>query len=126
MKGKKHPLVDEDDVIAMYTLYKGKRNVLLWCYLLSTGVAYSSNCVKKRKRVDDEVEAAPKSKRVINQKKIQEVEDIVAQLKEKHGNEFKVEHLNAWAHLIHIGNIPLLILHPTIPTLLVANVPRHL
>ena len=37
MKGKMHPLVDED-VVAMYMLYKGKHNVLL-CYLHSTGVA---------------------------------------------------------------------------------------
>ena len=58
--------MDEEDIVAMYTLYKGKRDILLWC-LLSTGVAKSGNCAKKRKHVD-EGDAAPKSKRVIRRK----------------------------------------------------------
>lgn len=103
MKGKKHPLVDEEDMVAMYTLYKGKRNVLLWCYLRSASVAQGSGSGKKRKHGDDEADSAPRSKRAVNEKKIQEIEDIVAQLKEKHGSKYKVEHLNAWAHLIHLG-----------------------
>ena len=103
MKGKKHPLVDEEDIVAMYTLYKGKRNILLWCYLRSAGVTQSGSSGKKRKHDDDGADSAPRSKRVINEKKIQEIEDIVTQLKEKHGSKYKVEHLNAWAHLIHLG-----------------------
>ena len=102
MKGKKHPLVDED-VVAMYNLYNSKCNVLLWCYVLSTGAAQSGSSGQKRKRGDDEADSAPRSKRVINEKKIQEIEDIITQLKEKHGSKYKVEHLNAWAHLIHLG-----------------------
>ena len=44
MKGKKHPLVDEEDIAAMYT---GKRNVLLWCYLRSASVVQSGSSGKK-------------------------------------------------------------------------------
>ena len=102
MKGKKHPLVDEEDIVAMYTLYRCKHNVLLWCYLCSAGVDQSGSSGKKRKH-GDEADSAPRSKRVINEKKIQEIEDIVTELKEKHGSKYKVEHLNAWAHLIHLG-----------------------
>ena len=62
-------------------------------------VAKSGSSGKKRKHSADEADSAPRSKRVINEKKIQEIEDIVTQLKEKHGSKYKVKHLNAWAHL---------------------------
>ena len=58
---------------------------------------------RKGKHGDDEADSAPRFKFVINEKKIQEIEDTVAQLKEKHGTKYKVEHLNAWAHLIHLS-----------------------
>lgn len=93
--------MDEEDIEAMYTLYTCKHNVLLRFYLRSTSVAQSGNNGEKRKHSADEADSAPRSKRVINEKKIQEIEDVVTQLKEKHGSKYKVEH--AWAHLIHLG-----------------------
>ena len=105
MKGKKHTLQDDDDVQEMYdSVYRGKYHILLWCYLTSvTSVSKQHTTGKKRKLGDDCDSASSQSKRTAAQKKIDEVEDIVSKLRENHGNSFKIEHLNAWAHLIHIG-----------------------
>ena len=45
----------------------------------------------------------PKSKRDACMNKIQEVEDIVGELKKKHGNALNLERYNAWAHMLHTG-----------------------
>lgn len=47
--------------------------------------------------------APPSSKRQAIAKSISEVEDIIKQLKEKHGNMYSVEKLNCWAHMLNVG-----------------------
>ena len=103
MKGKKHTLLDDDDVDEMYDLYSGKRarTILLWCYLATASVG--SKTKKKRKHSQNEDDSSCQYKRAVSEKKILEIEDIVSKLKEKHGKAFRIEHLNAWAHLIQIG-----------------------
>ena len=106
MKGRKHTFHDDDDVQVMYdSVYRGKCNILLWCHLKSvvTVVGSKQNTTGKKRRLDDGESTASQSKRTATQKKIEEVEEILSKLKEKHGDSFKIEHLNAWAHLIHVG-----------------------
>ena len=43
------------------------------------------------------------SKRTSSAQKLQEVEKIVEELKEKHAASYSIEKLNAWAHLLHMG-----------------------
>ena len=74
---------------------KRTRTICLWCTLAITSASSKTQQSKKRKHSQDEYDPGPQSKRAVNQKKIQEVEDFVAKLKEKHGNDFKVEQLNA-------------------------------
>ena len=109
MKGRKCSLQNDDDVEEMYSSeYKNKRHVLLWCYLATSGTVKQKGG-KKRKHEDEgdsasqSKQTASQSKQTVAQKKLQEIEEIIAKLKEKHGNGFKVEHLNAWAHLIQVG-----------------------
>ena len=45
----------------------------------------------------------PKSKRDACMNKIQEIEEIVDELKKKHGNALNLEWYNAWAHMLHTG-----------------------
>ena len=68
----------------MYALCSGKRTctIRLWCTLATTSVSSKTQKSKKRKRSQDEDDPGPQSKRAVNQKKIQEVEDV-AKLKEK-------------------------------------------
>ena len=104
VKGKQCELEDDEDLNEMYASCTGKCmhtcTIRLWCHLTTTSV---SSKTQKSKHSQDEDAPGPQSKRAVNQRKIQQVEDIVAKLKEKHGNSFKVEQLKAWAHLIQIG-----------------------
>ena len=43
------------------------------------------------------------SKRTSAAQKLQEVEKIVDDLREKHAAKYSIEQLNAWAHLLHVG-----------------------
>lgn len=60
--------------------------------------------VRSRKRLchRDSVPASG-SKRMSSAQKLQEVEKIVEELKEKHAASYDIEKLNAWAHLLHMG-----------------------
>lgn len=107
MKGRKCELEVDEDLNEMYALCTGKRartcTIRLWCNLATNSGSSKTQKSKKRKHSQDEEDPVPQSKRAVIQRKIEEVEDIVAKLKEKHGNAFKVEQLNAWAHMIQIG-----------------------
>ena len=97
MKGKKHNLLSDEDVEEIHRVHWQKKHhfvVLLRPHQLPRNME-----VVRKGSVN---ESTPQSKRAVTQQKLQEIEGIVAQLKEKHGNTFTVEQLNAWAHL-HIG-----------------------
>ena len=97
MKGRKHALQDDNDVQEMYnSVYRGKYHILLWCYLKSVVVGSKQNTTGKKRRLDDDGDsAASQSKCTATQKKIEEVEEIVSKLKEKHGDSFKIECLGS-------------------------------
>ena len=90
----------------MKELYKGKKEVLLWCYDPAIQVVG-----KKRRQVGsdtgDSGPPAPKSKsrsRFENayETKMSKVEEIYESLREKHGSKFKAEQLQAWANMIQL------------------------
>lgn len=105
-KGKKMELVDSDDLEQMKEFYRGKKEVLLWCY----DPAIQVIC-KKRGRVGsdsgDSQPPAPKSKsrsRFENayETKMSKVEEIYESLRKKHGNKYKAEQLRASANMIQL------------------------
>ena len=108
------------------SVYRGKCHILLCCYLKSVVGSKQNTTGKKRKHDDDGESATSQPKRTATQKKIEEVEEIVSKLKEKHGDSFKVEHLNAWAHLIHVGKHSLMTHLLITHTLWAARVPNPL
>jgi hypothetical protein len=59
-------------------------------------------CNQTRKRSSQVRGSEPLQKRGACAQKLTEVEEIVSQLKAKHGSAYTVEKLNAWAHMIHI------------------------
>ena len=47
--------------------------------------------------------------------KLEEVEAVVKQLREKHGTAYSTERLNCWAHMIHLGKHSCLDEPPDLP-----------
>ena len=85
----------------MYAIYFGKREIKLWC----TGELNEQTMSKKRAHENEENSSVsttdmPKTKTA---KRMEEVNDIMDKLKEKHKTVFSVEKLSAWAHMIHMG-----------------------
>ena len=84
----------------MYKIYKGKKEVIIWCHL---PVSPTTEKIIKRKNAEASL---PTSKRMKcsdkNEKTLDEVKAIVSQLQSKHGKNYTPEQYNAWAQLIHI------------------------
>ena len=92
----------------MYNEYYSKHcEIRLWCLCLTNENRVSNSEKsqgKKRNREAEETELlAPSAKRGTCQQRMQQVEDIVDKLHEKHGKNYSVERLNAWAHMINMG-----------------------
>jgi hypothetical protein len=98
-KGKQQVINVDSDLSTMYAINYGKREVILWCI----GELNEETKSRKRAREDEDKEnastAMPKSK---TGKKMQEVNNIMAKLKEKHESQYSVEKLSAWAHMINM------------------------
>ena len=96
-KGKQRWLYSDEDLQEMYSIYSGKDEILLWCFLprkqskrpASSG---QDNTTSKRSKI---VES--------NSNKIMEVQEIVTKLQSKHGIYFTPERYHAWAQLIQMG-----------------------
>ena len=96
-KGKQRWLCVDEDLCEMYSIYSGRSEILMWCFLPG----------KKSKRMqqDDHSEGTAKRSRVVeyNSKKVSEVEEIVSKLQSKHGALFTLEQYHAWGQLIQMG-----------------------
>ena len=82
----------DEDVKEMYTYLRK-----LWCHVaLEDGKNDQS-----RKGSGPPDRNDPYPKRALCAQKLTDVEEIVSVLKPMHGNEYPVEKLNAWTHMIH-------------------------
>lgn len=95
-KGKQRWLYSDEDLQEMYSIYSGKKEILLWCFLpgkqpkrpAPTG---QDNSNSKRSKIVE-----------VNSNKMMEVQEIVTKLQSKHGANFSPEHYHAWGQLIQI------------------------
>ena len=96
----------DTDVTEMYELYRGKKEILLWCYNKSPSHGHA------RKRAcsptsDNSAKSAKSSRYTSHLEKMTEVKAIEEKLKDKHSNErakvFSDEQFRSWAHLIQTG-----------------------
>ena len=105
LKGKTQWIVEDDDLVEMYTKY-GKHDILLWCLKEVEDQPNKSNQQpKKRNSAAKDTKNAPsakKPKQTTNHyaEALSEVEKII-QLREKHGTLYTIEQLNCWAHMYH-------------------------
>lgn len=79
-----------------------KQDFILWCYTAVTQVGDGTTYKISGQKRAASTEAAPKSKSTCV-RNITEVEEIIKDLREKHGTSFTTEQFSMWAHVIHIG-----------------------
>ena len=117
-KGRQEVLYSDEDITEMYTTYGTKSDILLWCH---GGAEEESSATRKKPRKrshspgnESGLSTAQRSKRSCAGT-LSEIEDIIIKLKEKYGNQYSTEKLNAWAHMIHMGKHESLETPPDLP-----------
>ena len=108
LKGRLRWISNDTDLEEMYTEYPKKREFLLWCYTINTqvddGIAHKISGQKRAASADPAASTSKrKAKSGFCEKKVTEVEEIIQDLRDKHGTKFSTEQLSMWAHVIHIG-----------------------
>ena len=99
LKGRQVWLVEDADVIEMYSRFKKRQCITLWCFVRKPDQPCTNS---SRKRDMPAENVTSQSKRGCCEQTISEVEDMVKKLEEKHGEAYTVEKLNVWAHMLHI------------------------
>ena len=101
-QGKQRLVKHSDDLTDMYSSYGKKLDILLWCY---DKAEPNKDRAASRKRPLSPANSGSSqaSKRESCSRKIEEVEKVLKKLQDKHGSDYSVEKLNAWAHLIQMG-----------------------
>ena len=97
IKGKQLPLTSDEQLHDMYTVYKGKREILVWLKVKKSKKRSKSPCM-----VSDEQSASKKTRYDSHLQRMTEVEDIVNDLQKKHACKFSPEQFRAWAHMIQL------------------------
>ena len=106
MNGKKRPIETSNDLTTMWSEFKGKRCVLLWIKCQKSNATKRSRPTSSELGTDSDVDV-PKTKRVspaysAHMKNMQEVDEILEILKQKHEENFTPEQLRTWAHMIQM------------------------
>lgn len=93
----------QEDLDSMYESLKGKSSVLIWCDGKAAAVSTVSSeaSTSSRKRRSTSPARNHPSKR---QAMEEQVDEIVTELKEKHGNAYSLPQLRLWARMIAGGN----------------------
>ena len=97
-KGKQRWLCSDEDLHEMYSVYSGKKEILMWCFLPGKR--------SKRSQPSDQSGASSTKRSKIaesNTKKLSEVQEIVTILQSKHGTTYTPEQYHAWAQLLQMG-----------------------
>ena len=106
-KGRHNRLINEADLQSMYNEYEGRRGingVLLWCYGPmddnSDDMESQPKSASRKRSNSHSKDDKPPSKCA---KRMQRIEEIVDELKEKHSELYSLEQYNCWAHTIDMG-----------------------
>ncbi len=106
-RGKQRWITTTEDLKDMYTMYERRSEILLWAFSVGSG---GLSTTTKRKRVksptDESTPATAKVPRSTkfqeHSQKLQEVEEIAKDLKEKHGDQCTSEQYNVWANMVQM------------------------
>lgn len=100
-KGKQREISDDEDLMEMYIIHRSKHDILWWSCGDVEGQDLSSVRKSRKRPHSNEFKhvSAPPNKRDSIAKILSEVEIAIKELKNKHGDTYPIEKLNAWAHL---------------------------
>jgi len=76
-----------------------EKKILLWCYTEET----KKKTLQKQTSSDKDKVSGQASSYESQLKRLEEVEGLCQQLKEKHGSKYKPEQIQTWAHMFHVG-----------------------
>ena len=102
-KGKQKWLATDEDISEMNLEHETKKDVYFWAYKTIplpevTRKRHNSECGPSKSKHA----SLTKSKSESLEEKLDEVEDCVMKLKEKHGANYSSKQLRTWAHLIQM------------------------
>ena len=101
-KGKQRWVEHSDDPTHKYSSYGKKLDILLWCY--DKAEPHKDRAASRKRPLSPANSGSSRaSKRESCSRKIEEVEKVLKKLQDKHGSDYTIEKLNAWAHLIQMG-----------------------
>ena len=98
LRGKQCWVVDADDIEQMYEEYEKKKEIFLWCFPKNKPTKG-----KKRARSPSPSKDTRRDKYNSHGKMVEEVDEILKKLEEKHAGNYDETRLRAWAHMVHIG-----------------------
>ena len=104
-KGCQRWLHDDGDLKDMYDLYKGKKEIMLWCYSVADRRRYRSRSRSSSPQVRGSSMSSTRPRSKVAQSLINkrdEVDAIVEKIREKHEHKFTPAQINTWAHCIHM------------------------
>ena len=96
----KYWLMCQADLDSMYKSLNGKQSLLLWCDGKTTEAISGETSTKSRKRKS----ASPVHHTSKRQAMEEEVDEIVSELKKKHGSKYSLPQLRLWGRMIAAGN----------------------
>ena len=116
LKGKQQWITQDDDLAEMYDKY-GKRDILLWCLKKLDDPPGADGSKSKKKSVSEGVPTAKRLKQSTSRyaETLTEVEELIEQLRKKHGSLYSVEQLNCWAHMYQTQKHGSLEIPPDLP-----------
>ena len=98
-RGQQRWIADDIDLQDMYAEYRGKKEITLWFFI-------NKDVAKGKKRAHSPGGGGPSKKPShqsdVHKAKMEEVEEILKKLKQKHTGSFSEEKIRAWAHLIQM------------------------
>ena len=95
-KGRQRWLHDDSDLADLYQLYKGRKEIMLWCHSASSCDTSKSRSRSPRARTSSSSSTSSKVAQSLISKR-DEVDAIVQKLREKHQDKFTPPQLNTWA-----------------------------
>ena len=98
LKGRQYFLTTDDDLSDMYVAFKGKHDILLWCWYSDP----KNESVIEHEATSSKPSGSKNSKKESISRKITNVEEIVSTLRNIHNEKYSVEQLNAWAHMLEL------------------------
>ena len=105
-KGRQVPLLNSSDLSNMYSAHDGRKQIILWVKISKKKVTPPPPKRQRTTLVSESSNkasnAAGSSRFSAQQQKMTELEAIVNELSERHGNTYTVEHTRAWAHMLQM------------------------